>query len=96
MVEERVTLRDDGVTREQIIERGGDPKTVIVERRGGGFGWIILLLLLIAAGIGVYFMTQANQRGAAETQAVTEAAQDVGKAAGDVADSVGEALDGEK
>ncbi len=95
MVEERVTVRDDGVTREQIIERG-EPKTVIVERSGGSFGWIIFLLILVAGGIAVYFVTQADQRGAAETQAVTEAAQDVGKAAGDVADSVGDAIDGEK
>lgn len=95
MVEERVTVRDDGVTREEVTERGA-PQTVIVEKRGGGLGWAVLILLILAAAIGFYFVSQANQRGAAETEAVTQAAQDVGKAAGDVADSVGEALDGDK
>ena len=95
MTQERVTVRDDGVTREETIERT-DPREVIVERRGSGLGWAFLILLLVAAAIGVYFMTQANQRGALETEAVTQAAEDVGKAAGDVADSVGDALDSEK
>lgn len=93
MVEERVTVRDDGVTREETIERSDGP--VVVEKRGGGFGWVLLLLVLIAVVAGVWFMTQANQQGAAESAAVTDAAQDVGKAAGDVADSVGNALDDE-
>lgn len=95
MVEERVTVRDDGVTREQVIERG-EPQRVIVERRGGGLGWAFLIVLIVAAAVGFYYISQASQRGAAETEAVTQAAQDVGKAAGDVADSVGNALDGEK
>ncbi len=91
MVEERVTVRDDGVTREETVERSHGP--VVVERRGSGLGWVALLLLAVAVIAGIYFLNQANERGAVETEAVTEAAQDVGKAAGDVANSVGNAVD---
>ena len=94
MVEERVTVRDDGETREQTIERSPGP--VIVERRSSGFGWMLLLLVVLAVVAGMWFLNQANQRGSAETQAITKAAQDVGQAAGDVADSVGDAVDGDK
>lgn len=96
MTEEKITERDDGVTQERTIERddGGD-HTVVVERErsGGGAGWIIALILVVAVAIGVYFLSQSGAREAVETEAITDAAGDVGEAAQQVGDAAQDAAD---
>ncbi|MGP1283041.1 MAG: hypothetical protein ACTS1X_08700, partial [Parasphingopyxis sp.] len=82
MAEEKITERDDGVTTERTIERSDDAdKTVIIERRGGGAGWVIAIILLVAVIGGAYFLSQSGAREAVETEAITEAAENVGDAA---------------
>ncbi|MFS2109431.1 hypothetical protein ACCC88_07080 [Sphingomonas sp. Sphisp140] len=87
---ERVTERSDGVTAERVTETGGGG-TVVVERGGGGTGLIIGLVLLIAVVIGAVYLFNANNRENAKTDAVTQAAKDVGGAAKDVGDAAQDA-----
>lgn len=86
---ERVTERTDGVTAERVTETGGS--TVVVERGGGGTGLIIGLVLLIAVVIGAVYLFNQNSRENAKTDAVTQAAKDVGGAAKDVGDAAQDA-----
>ncbi|MDG2532365.1 hypothetical protein P6144_01795 [Sphingomonas sp. HITSZ_GF] len=86
---ERVTERTDGVTAERVTETGGS--TVVVERSGGGGGLIIGLVLLIAVVIGAVYLFNQNNRENAKTDAVTQAAKDVGGAAKDVGDAAQDA-----
>ncbi|MBB4097212.1 hypothetical protein [Sphingomonas kyeonggiensis] len=86
---ERVTERTDGVTAERVTETGGS--TVVVERGGGGTGLIIGLVLLIAVVIGAVYLFNQNNRENAKTDAVTQAAKDVGGAAKDVGDAAQDA-----
>lgn len=90
MADERITERTDGVTTERTIERDTGDR-VVVERRGGG-STILIVLLLAALAVGAYFLFQANERGEAETAAVTEAAQSVGDAAEEAGDAVTDAM----
>lgn len=88
---ERVTERSDGVTAERVTESGGNG-TVVVERSGGGgAGLLIGLVLLIAVVIGAVYLFNQNSRENAKTDAVTEAAKDVGGAAQDVGDAAKDA-----
>lgn len=93
MADERITERDDGVTRERVVETSNADRTVVVERSGGGGAMIIGIVLLIAVLVGAYLLFQANDREAAETDAVTEAAGQVGEAAQQVGDSAEQAVD---
>lgn len=93
MAEEKITERDDGVTTERTIERSDDAdKTVIIERRGGA-GWVIAIILLVAVIGGTYFLSQSGAREAVETEAITEAAENVGDAAQQVGDAAQDAAD---
>ncbi|MEQ9663226.1 MAG: hypothetical protein RLN87_11845 [Parasphingopyxis sp.] len=92
MTEERVTERDDGVTREKTVERSDEaPHTVVVEKSGGGAGWVIAIVLIVAVIAGIYFFTQMSGNEALETEAITEAAGDVGDAAQQAGDAAEEA-----
>lgn len=95
MSEERITERDDGVTRETVVERSPEAgHTTVVERRGGGAGiWAIVILLVVAVAIGAYFLSQGSAREAVETEAITEAAESVGGAAEQVGDAAQQAGD---
>jgi hypothetical protein len=86
---ERVTERSDGVTSERVTETGGG--TVVVERSGGSGGLIIGLVLLVALVIGGIYLFNQNNRENAKTDAVTQAAKDVGGAAKDVGDAAQDA-----
>ena len=86
---ERVTERTDGVTAERVTETGGG--TVVVERGGSGAGLIVGLLLLVALVIGGIYLFNQNNRENAKTDAVTQAAKDVGGAAKDVGDAAQDA-----
>lgn len=94
MAEERITERDDGVTRERVVEHSeNEPHTTVVERGGSGAGWIIAVILVIAVIAGIYLFTQANQTEAIEAGAVSEAADQVGDAAQQVGDAAEQAAD---
>ena len=94
MAEERITERDDGVTRERVVEHSEDaPHTTVVERRGGGAGWVIAIVLVVAVLIGIYFLTQTSAREAVETESITEAAEGVENAAGEIGDAAQQAGD---
>jgi uncharacterized protein HemX len=96
MSEERITERTDGVTTERVVERGEPTHTTtVVERRGGG-GMLIGLAVLIAVLVGAWFLFAEGQNDAAETKAITEAAQSVGDSAEKAGDAVVDAVDGEK
>ncbi|MEP9357329.1 hypothetical protein [Sphingomonas sp. KR3-1] len=87
---ERVTERTDGVTAERVTETGGS--TVVVEKSGGsGAGLLIGLVLLVAVVIGAVYLFNQNNRENAKTDAVTQAAKDVGGAAKDVGDAAQDA-----
>jgi hypothetical protein len=87
---ERVTERSDGVTNERVTETGGG--TVVVERGGGsGAGLLIGFVLLIAVVIGAVYLFNQNNRENAKTDAVQQAAKDVGGAAKDVGDAAQDA-----
>ncbi len=87
---ERVTERSDGVTTERVTETGA-PGTVVIERGGSGAGLLIGFVLLIAVVIGAVFLFNQNNRENAKTDAVQQAAKDVGGAAKDVGDAAQDA-----
>ncbi len=94
MTEEKITERDDGVTRERTVETSDDAShTTVVERTGGGAGWVIAIILLVGVGVAIYFLTQSNDREAVETEAITGAAGDVGDAAQNVGDAAQDAAE---
>jgi uncharacterized protein HemX len=96
MSEERITERTDGVTTERVTERGEPTHTTtVVERRGGGGGMLVGLAVLIAVLVGAWFLFAEGQNDAAETKAITEAAQTVGDSAEKAGDAVVDAVDGE-
>ena len=93
MATERVTERNDGVTAERTVERQDTGGTTVVERRGGGgAGTILAIVALIAlVAIVAYFLMNANQQEALQTEAVTDAAASVSDSAANAAESVGDA-----
>jgi hypothetical protein len=87
---DRVTERSDGVTAERVTETDGS--TVVVERSGGGGAGILIgFVLLIAVVIGAVYLFNQNSRENLKTDAVTQAAKDVGGAAKDVGDAAKDA-----
>lgn len=76
MVEKHVT--------ERVVER---PTTTIVEQKRSGFGVVLGLILVILAAIAVYLIVESNNNETRETDAVTQAARDVGQAAQSVGDA---------
>lgn len=94
MTEEKVTERDDGVTHETTVERSDSaPHTTVVERRGGGAGWVIAIVLIVAVIAGIYFFTQMSNNDAIQTDAISDAAGQVGDAAQQTGDAVESAAD---
>lgn len=76
MAEERVS--------ERIVER---PTTTIVEQKRSGFGIVLGLIMVILTAIAVYFIAVNSNNETRETDAVTQAARDVGQAAQTVGDA---------
>jgi len=92
MATERVTERDDGVTRERVSEHGAD--TVVIERRGGGVGAVLAAIAVVAViALVAVFLINQNRRDDVETAAITNAAESVGSAASTAASNVSEAAD---
>lgn len=91
-------MTDDRNT-EHDIDRAADnsgsvDKTVIIERRSGsGVGWVIALVLIAGIAVGAYFLSQSGARDAVETEAISDAAGNVGDAAQQVGDAAQDAAD---
>lgn len=69
------------------------PHTTVVERRGSGAGILIGIVLLIAVVIGGLFLFNQSKNDNLKTNAVTQAAKDVGdgaQKAGDAAQKAAE------
>lgn len=82
---DRVVERTDGTTSERVTETASAPAgTVVVERRGSGAGLLIGLAILILVVVGALYLVNQNNRENVKTDAITEAAKDVGGAAKDV------------
>jgi len=65
------------------------PHTTVIERRGSGAGILIGLVLLVAVIIGGFYLFNQSNNENRKTDAITQAAHDVGdsaKKAGDAAD----------
>ena len=81
---DRIVERTDGVTSERVTETSS-PSTVVVERSGGsGAGLLIGLAVLILVVVGALYLINQNNRENVKTDAITQAAKDVGGAAKDV------------
>ena len=80
MAEERVV--------ERTVER--EPHTTVIEKRGSGAGVVLGILAIAVVVLLAWFLLAQNRNDAVRTDAVTGAAQSVGKAA----DKVGDAADG--
>lgn len=91
MTEERIVERDDGVTHERVVERGEADRPIVVEKRGGGAGWAIALVLLVAVIAGIFFLGEFSEQEAVQTDAISDAAGQVGEAAGQVGDAAQDA-----
>ena len=83
---DRVVERTDGTTSERVTETASAPGgTTVIERRGGGgAGLLIGLAILILVVVGALYLVNQNSRENVKTDAITEAAKDVGGAAKDV------------
>jgi hypothetical protein len=93
MATERITERDDGVTRERVTESGGS-SPVIVERSGGGFGAALAAIaVVVLIAIVAVFLVNQNRHEAVRTAAIDNAAESVGDAASGAASSVSNAAD---
>ncbi|MEP7007644.1 MAG: hypothetical protein ABI810_16795 [Sphingomonas bacterium] len=57
------------------------PHTTVIERRGSGAGILIGLVLLVAVIIGGFYLFNQSANDNRRTDAVTEAAKDVGDGA---------------
>ncbi|TGX44562.1 hypothetical protein E5A74_07240 [Sphingomonas naasensis] len=83
---DRVVERTDGTTSERVTETASAPgSTTVIERRGGGgAGLLIGLAVLVLVVIGALYLINQNNRENVKTDAITQAAKDVGGAAKDV------------
>ena len=82
-------MPDEPVT-ERIVER--PTATVIESKKSAGTGVILGIILAILAAIAVYFIAVNTDNEARESDAVTEAARDVGQAAESVGDAASRAV----
>ena len=57
------------------------PHTTVIERRGSGAGILIGLVLLVAVIIGGFYLFNQSANDNRRTDAVTQAAKDVGSGA---------------
>ncbi|GAA0300972.1 hypothetical protein GCM10009087_08440 [Sphingomonas oligophenolica] len=57
------------------------PHTTVIERRGSGAGLLIGLVLLVAVIIGAFYLFNQSANDNRRTDAVTQAAKDVGDGA---------------
>jgi flagellar biogenesis protein FliO len=92
MATEHTTERTDGVTteRQTVVSDSG----VAAERRGGGATGIVSILAILAVvAIVAWFLLNMNRQEAAETQAITGAAEQVGDSVAGAAESVGNAAE---
>ena len=90
---DRVVERTDGVTSERVTETSSAPAgTTVIERRGSGAGLLIGLAVLILVVVGALYLINQNNRENIKTNAVTEAAKDVGSAAKDVGGAAKDAV----
>lgn len=91
MATERVTERNDGTTRERIVERSEGGETY-VDRGGSGLGGVILGLAVLAlVAIVAFFLLNQSRNDDLRTEAVTGAASAVSQSASSTARSVGDA-----
>lgn len=92
MATQQTTERDDGVTTERTttIQDNG---AAAPARSGGATGLIATIAIIALLAIVGYFLWQANNREAVETDAVTNAAENVGEAAKDVGNAVEKAVE---
>ena len=83
-------MPDERVT-ERIVEK---PTATIIEpkRSGSGAGIILGIILAVLAAIAVYFVAVNSGNEARESDAVAEAARDVGQAAESVGDAATRAI----
>lgn len=90
MATERVTERNDGTTRERVVERSEGGETYV--DRGSGFGGLILGLAVLAlVAIVAFFLLNQSRNDDLRTSAVTGAASSVAESASSAANSVGDA-----
>ena len=93
MATEHTTERTDGVTTERstVVSDSG---TAAPARSGGGITGIVgIIALLAVVAIVAWFLLNMNRQEAAETNAITGAAEQVGDAASSAAQSVENAAD---
>jgi hypothetical protein len=91
MATERMTERNDGLTKERVVERDGGG-TTYVDKGGSGIGGVVIGIALLAlVAIVAFFLLQSNRNDAIRTDAVTSAASNVADSASSAADNVGNA-----
>jgi len=90
MATERVTERNDGTTRERVVERNAGGETYV--DRGSGLGGLILGLGVLAlVAIVAFFLLNQSRNDDLRTSAVTGAASSVADSASSAAKNVGDA-----
>lgn len=94
MATERMTERNDGITRERVVEREAGGGTTYVDKGGSGLGGVLIGIAVLAmVAIVAFFLLQSNRNDAIRTDAVSSAASSVADSASGAADSVGNAAD---
>ncbi|WP_068877266.1 MULTISPECIES: hypothetical protein [unclassified Phenylobacterium] len=89
MATERVTERNDGMTRERVVERDGGGTTYVDTGRGSGLGGVLIGIAVLAmVAIVAFFLLQSNRNDAMRTEAVTSAASSVADSAAGAAEGV--------
>jgi hypothetical protein len=80
-------MSGDRVT-ETTTTPGAAHSTTVIERRGSGGGLLIGLAVLILVVIGAFYLMNQNRNEAVKTDAITQAARDVGSSAKKAGDAV--------